>query len=206
MQETFDWIKPSPLWQPNGQDFRNKTDFFRPVLLEMQTDDFMNEFFAAVRAPKPDALKNAILKPAAPNKPLKLFQPINVRYYLACASLCCRIPGFPDREVRAGEGEKIFFVIRKVASGREHAWIVGDDNKGQWKPVANQGDPDLKKEERLPMFPTTAGRSRCGWIIRRAPRGPSSGWTGTRTASTASPPTTWGTSKTRRPCSTRRRR
>jgi hypothetical protein len=160
MQETFDWIKPSPLWQPNGQDFRDKTDFFRPVLLEMQTDDFMNEFFAAVRAPKPDALKNAILKPAAPSRPLKLFQPINVRYYLACASLCCRIPGFPDRDVRTGEGEKIFFVIRKVAGGQEHAWIVGDGNKGQWKPLANQSDPDLKKEERLPMFPTTAGNTR----------------------------------------------
>src|SRR5215471_8718940 len=127
MLETFDWLKPSPLWQPNGQDFRNRTDFFRPVLLEMQTDDFMTDFFTAVGAPKGDALAGAIAKPPAPNKPLKLFQPINVRYYLACASLCCRVPGFPDRGVVRTDGESVFFVIRKLASGQEFAWVVGDD-------------------------------------------------------------------------------
>jgi len=45
MPEVFDWLKPAPLWQPDGLDFR-QPDFFRPCLLVFRSDTFMEEFLA----------------------------------------------------------------------------------------------------------------------------------------------------------------
>jgi hypothetical protein len=171
MLEVFDWFKPSLVWQTNGQDFR-KPDFFRPQLLEFRSDSFMDDFFTAAGTPKPDALQNYILAaPTGPNKNLKLFQPVHGRYYLTCTSLCCRLPGFPDREVRLADGENVFFVLRKLvgsaeAGWTEHGWVADDPNKG-WhtlenrpRRVLNAKERDKGNEERLPLFSTSAGNNR----------------------------------------------
>jgi hypothetical protein len=155
--EPIDWLKPSPLWRLAEGDFR-QVDFFRPTLLEFASDDFMPEFFAAARASRPDALSDTILRPTESGV-FKLFQPIHGRFYLVCASLCCRIPGFPDRIVDSGAGESVFFVIRRLLSGQEFAW-VGEEGQRAWQATNGQPRRALEGEQRLPLAKTTAGNDR----------------------------------------------
>jgi hypothetical protein len=156
MAETFHWIKPSLLWQPAAQDML-QPDFFRPALLEFRSDDFMADFLKVAGANRPDGLRAAIAKPKT-GKPLKFFQPAHGNFYLTCASLCCRLPGFPDREVQKGDGENTFFVLRKKVNGGEQAWD-SDAGKTVWKPLENANQL-WKTEERLPLFPVTTGQNR----------------------------------------------
>ena len=62
MAETFDWLKPSLLWQADGLDFR-QPDFFRPHLLGFHSDTFMEDFLAAAAAPRPTAFQRALAAP-----------------------------------------------------------------------------------------------------------------------------------------------
>src|SRR5262245_51485446 len=119
--EAIDWLKPSPFWKLAGQDFR-QPDFFRPALLEFGSDDSMDQFLAAAAAPQPARLENQLARPPDGQRDLKLFQPAHGRFYLVCGSLCCRLPGFPDRVVDAAAGESVFFVLRKLVDGQEYAW------------------------------------------------------------------------------------
>jgi hypothetical protein len=157
MDEPIDWLKPSPLWRLTEGDFR-QSDFFRPAVVELRTDDFVEELFAAVGAPKPDALEALLLRPVD-GAPLKLFQPVHGRYYMVCASLCCRIPGFPDRVVASGDGESTFFVLRRRLDGQEYAW-VGAEGARTWQSLDGQPRRALPGEDRLPMAQTTAGNAR----------------------------------------------
>src|SRR5438067_2339482 len=104
MVESFNWLKPAPLWAEDGLDIR-QADFFRPLLLEFRSDDIMDDFLAAVAAPNPLALSQAIAVPGATDQAVKLYQPAHGRFYLTCGSLCCRVPGFPDRAIRTEDGE-----------------------------------------------------------------------------------------------------
>ncbi|HEX8483693.1 MAG TPA: hypothetical protein VF650_17470 [Allosphingosinicella sp.] len=122
------------------------------------------------RSPRPAA--------AAPADPLrlKLYQPAHQRYYIACATLACAIPGLPDRRL-AGAGEQVGFVLRRLmpaaanaAAGSplvEYAY-VRDSKGGRWQRVA-QGDEAVLApgEERLPAFPLAHqdghGLSRTMW-------------------------------------------
>lgn len=156
MAETFDWIKPSLLWQTDAQDML-RPDFFRPALLEFRSDDFVKDFLALAGSKRSQGLQQAIAQPLRAGRPLKFFQPAHGNFYLTCASLCCRLPGFPDREVLKGDGENTFFVLRKRASGSEYGWGVGETDSG-WRPL--NGKPLLDNEERLPLFPVFTGRNR----------------------------------------------
>lgn len=158
MAETFDWLKPSLLWESNGADMRRQ-DFFRPALLEYGTDKFMEEFFDAVAAPRTARFRSTLARPARQGASLKLFQPAHGRFYLTSASLCCRIPGFPDREVQSGEGESVFFVLRKKVGNVEYAWS-GDETQKGWQAVVAAGASVPAKEERFPLFQTTTAKSR----------------------------------------------
>src|SRR5215207_2319496 len=148
MPETFDWLKPSPLWDAGAADMRQQ-DFFRPALHEFRADTFMDDFLASAAAPTPKRFRNSLAKLAAGRATLKLFQPVHGCFYLTSASLCCRVPGFPDREVLPGAGESVFFVLRKKANGGELAWDASEANRG-WQPLG--GKPVLDTEERLPLF------------------------------------------------------
>jgi hypothetical protein len=158
MAETFDWLKPSILWQPGSADMRQQ-EFFRPTLLEFGTDTFMEDFLAAAAAPRADAFGNAVERTTRQGAKLKLFQPAHGRFYLTSASLCCRLPGFPDREVLLGDGEQVFFVLRKKVDGVEYAWRASEANKG-WQSLGTQLDRILPDEERLPLFQTVTAQSR----------------------------------------------
>lgn len=158
MAETFDWVKPSLLWQENGQDAL-RPDFFRPRLLEFTSDDFIKDFLAVAAAPQPNAFQQALARPPKPDLPLKLYQPAHGNFYLACGSLCCRMPGFPDREVQRGDGEKVFFVLRKQVNGVEYGWKIGETEKG-WKPLSGPAAQVMQDEEQLPLFPATTLKNR----------------------------------------------
>jgi hypothetical protein len=155
MVEAFDWVKPSPLWQLESQDFR-QAGFFRPQLLEFRSDAFMDEFFAVAGAAKPDGLGAVITPQPGATTPVKLYQPVHGCFYLACASLCCRMPGFPDREVRVADGESVFFVLRKLTEGEEFAWVIDGPSKG-WQPLNGQPRRSVRNEERLPLLEAQSG-------------------------------------------------
>lgn len=157
MNEPIDWLKPSPLWRLDEGGFR-QPDFFRPAVVELRTDDFVEELFAAVGAPDPAPLE-ALIRTSVNGAPLKLFQPVHGRFYMVCASLCCRIPGFPDRVVASGDGESTFFVLRRRIDGQEYAW-VGPQGGRNWQSLEGQPRRILPDEERLPMSETTAGNER----------------------------------------------
>ncbi|MCO6434762.1 hypothetical protein [Nitrosomonas nitrosa] len=154
LHETFDWLKPSLLRNDNGQDFRHP-DFFQPQLLKFETDEFMEDFLAAVSNADNSSIKSFVLTPPQSGDQLKLYQPGHGNFYLVCASLRCRIPGFPDRKVRLSDGESVFFVLRKIIDGVEYAW-VGDDSNKTWLSLNGNNKDILEKEERMPLM-TTVG-------------------------------------------------
>jgi hypothetical protein len=150
-------LKPSLLWQSNGLDFR-QPDFFRPRLLAFHSDTFMEDFLVAASAPRPDAFQATLATPQQ-GQPLKLFQPMHGYFYLICASLCCRLPSFPDRDVRTAEGENTFFVLRKLVNGAEYAWVSAGPQKG-WQALNGKTKQVLLGEERHPLLTTTAANGR----------------------------------------------
>ena len=43
--ESFQWLKPSPLWNPAGATFA-QPELFAPRVLKYESDDFVEEFIA----------------------------------------------------------------------------------------------------------------------------------------------------------------
>ena len=112
---------------------------------------------------------------------LKLYQPIQQRYYLVTANLVCQALGFPDRVIDSGRNERAGFVIRRLvpppdptmtgiplgeqplpdslpATWNEYAYLQTPQGSG-WQQVSNSSDQTLRKlvtgEELLPLFPMT---------------------------------------------------
>jgi hypothetical protein len=158
MAETFDWLKPSILWQRGGGDMLRR-DFFRPALHEFATDKFMDEFLTSTSSPTSKPFRDSLAKPAQGLTTLKLFQPVHGCFYLTSASLCCHIPGFPDREVLLGEGENVFFVLRKKVGVVEYAWNASETQHG-WQPLGATPETIPADEERLPLFQALSGQGR----------------------------------------------
>jgi len=93
----------------------------------------------------------AAMPPTA--KPLKLFQPVHQRYYLAAAHLVCERPGLPPRV--AGSGDRSGFVIRRLVGSGAAEYGFASDGSGQkaWLPASNAGNTLVPGEELLPVFP-----------------------------------------------------
>ncbi|HED35830.1 MAG TPA: hypothetical protein ENJ08_16675 [Gammaproteobacteria bacterium] len=106
-----------------------------------------------------------------PDKPLKLYQPAQQRFYLVAASLVCRRTGLPDRFIDPGKQQQSGFVLRRLIPREagsiktpdtcdlktcdEYALVQTVDGT-QWRnisqhPVFNT-DQAVPDEERLPMF------------------------------------------------------
>lgn len=97
--------------------------------------------------------------------PLKLYQPVQNRFYLVSASLVCQRPGLPDRHVNPGKQEQVGFVLRRriapeTAGGTdpltwdEYAYVQTAHGP-RWRKVADSGAGAATLqpgEERLPMF------------------------------------------------------
>jgi hypothetical protein len=155
--QSFDWLMPSPLWD-FGAGVHRRTEFFQPKLVELRSDDFMAEWFAASRAADVERLRAITLDPGGDGV-TKLFLPVHGRYYLVAASLCCRIPGFPDRTVAAGDGDSVFFVLRRRTDTDELAWVE-EGGERRWASTAGSPRRVMGGEVRQPMASSEAGNGR----------------------------------------------
>lgn len=162
MRLAFDWLKPHPLWMADGSDYTQ--DFFFPQIVEYQTDDFMEAFLQNAAAVDPLAFRETQVVSSVAN-PVKLFQPTHGCFYLVCATLACRKPGFPDHTVSLAAGEKVYFVLRRFIDGFEYAWAISNDGKSHtWQTLNGIGREILPGEETLPLLPTTAFGDRKLWF------------------------------------------
>lgn len=205
MSVRVQWLTPSPLWNELAAK-AEKGPFRSPALLRFATDQFIPELQGVLASKTPENLRNYIAQaetwqaPAvgidggpgigaslssstAPaqdqtaSPPLfKFFQPVHLRFYLVAASLVCRIPGLPDHQVKANEGERTSFVLRRLRpkpnvtgvdlsvfnplTTDEYAWLGGGN--GGWSKVTASGLAN--GEEKLPMsafqFGTNGSRRR----------------------------------------------
>lgn len=139
-----EWVEPALTW-PAGA----KVSSIRaPRIVELRTDEFMEEFLQAMRGEQPHAYVQDRLAPLA-GSAVKLFQPLHGCYYLVLASLVCRQVGLPDREVRRSAGQAAGFVVRRIAGGVEQGWVNEGEHRG-WNAV----DPRqglVADEEVLPL-------------------------------------------------------
>ena len=112
-------------------------------------------FTRLAKAPVPVAAP-----PPAPT--LKLYQPGHQRFYIACATLACAIPGLPDRRLGGGH-EQVGFVLRRLMPATRNAAagaplheyaFVKDAAGSRWQRVSADDEAVLAPgEERLPAFP-----------------------------------------------------
>jgi hypothetical protein len=181
MSHPVRWNIPTPLWRravdENRPGFRGVPTlrFGRPEILRFDSDDFIDVFRTTLEE-APEAVAEFQVREetwrtsaedwsnagvAGLNDPVRLFQPVQKRFYLATASLVCRESGLPDRRVDAGEDERVTCVVRRVepvggsidvtdeSTFREYGWC-GDDG---WTQATPGGI--LDGEEELPMFPVS---------------------------------------------------
>lgn len=91
-------------------------------------------FVSAATARPPLSPRTA--NPSAPSAfPLKLFQPVHLRYYLVAGSLTCRVVGLPNRTPMPERHERATFVVRRLSSkggGDEYAFV-----DKTWKKVSD---------------------------------------------------------------------
>ena len=133
----------------------------------------------------PVATSNALItnEEVSPPRRLKLYQPIQQRYYLVNASLVCRRSGLPDRRPDNGKQERVSFVVRRIIlaeggdqpdedpqSWDEYAYVM-DELGARWQQVKHMGRGSAERllpgEELLGMFPLgyeeNDGRKRGIW-------------------------------------------
>jgi len=161
MSQHYTWLKPHPLWQAAGDDFRQPA-FFQPHLFRYDSDAFVEEFMAAAAAGDAGALAGNVAQSVEAGQSLKLFQPAHGSFYLVSGSLCCLEPGFPQRAVSLADGESVFFVLRKLMGDGEYGWRSANGVPAGWQAVGEGGRGLLEHEERLPLnlaAPDASGRT-----------------------------------------------
>lgn len=143
------WVAAAPLWKERAKD---REHLRRPALLRFTSDKFMEDLFGEL-AEEPGKIGDRLIAPA-PDKPIKLFQPVHGHFHLVAASLVCQVPGLPDHAVDPAREERAELVLRRLSGKDELAWIPGADASapGAWKAVV---DPEavMDGEELLPLFP-----------------------------------------------------
>ncbi len=90
--------------------------------------------------------------PPAP-MPLKLFQPVHQRFYVAAAHLVCELPGLPNRTTASGDRSGML-LRRLLPNNREVAFVKAPGQPGRWHPLADAQQP-LPGEDWLSVFPLT---------------------------------------------------
>jgi hypothetical protein len=163
MNAQVQWLTPSPLWS-DPSIAADLTAYRRPAILRFATDTFMPELQAVLQQ-NPQNLGRYVAQgenwqnPVAGlgnaiGLPLKLYQPVQARFYLIASSLNCRMPGLPDHTVNKSTGESVGFVVRQL------------------RPKANFTNADLavydgaKCDEYAWTIPTGAGAgTQPGWTL-----------------------------------------
>ena len=188
MNAQVQWLTPSPLWSELSA--ADLTSYRRPAILRFASDTFMPELQAVLQQ-SPQNLRDYVAQGETWQNPaagldntnslaLKLFQPVQSRFYVVASSLSCRKPGLPDHTVNRSAGESVVFVVRQLRPNpgfsvadcavydptkcTEYAWIpspgvggapgtLGDE--AEW---AHASGPDLVTgEEQLPLSPAQTG-------------------------------------------------
>ena len=118
----------------------------KPVLLQMNDDDFPNAFLRDLSAIGQPQLSSTQTLPTTPNIPVTLYQPVTRVAHLALVQLCCESPGLPRlnpaRVLSAG------LVVRQVplAGGPPAAalpWMRNANGQFAWAPRdPSQADDD----------------------------------------------------------------
>ena len=187
------WHIPSPLWKKALAD-SDTLRFARPELLRFDTDAFMDELTGRIVEGE-SYLEQIVAREESwrsrqsgwvsstgnaagfdPDRPIKLFQPAHLRYYLVGANLVCQRHGLPDKAIATADDEATRFVVRRLVPRQEGVTVVASNpstytehgwfgEEAGWKPLATpdqvdilqtneQGDPvGVQAEERLPLFP-----------------------------------------------------
>jgi hypothetical protein len=162
MVDTFDWLKPSPLWQDDGSDIRElQFRYFRPRILEFQSDDFVQDFLTIAGSQPRNLDGYAVISDET--NPRTLYLPNHGCFYLVSASLCCREPHAPDRQIQPAFEESVFFVLRKRIGTAEYGWIPVGPSKG-WQPLTSGGRSTLEGEQPLPLTPAVTATGRAIWF------------------------------------------
>jgi hypothetical protein len=98
---------------------------------------------------------------AAEQRPLKLYQPGHLRFYLVTACLVCGRTGLPDHALNTGRQDRVSYVIRRMYQKpatntqpagpiEEHAFVATAQGNG-WQKVSGPNEL-VKNEEQLPLF------------------------------------------------------
>jgi hypothetical protein len=176
-QPHIQWMAPSPLW--SAQVEAAPAQLQRPALLRFASDSFMEDL-ASTLATRPAKIADQVARGESfrarplgtaagwtppPLPSLKLYQPAHGHFYLVTACLVCRLPGLPDRSFNLPQGERAFFVLRRLSSGSsEYAWATEPGGKPGWRSVPAGAEQSVHDgEEQLPLFPvvfTDDGRRR----------------------------------------------
>ena len=160
MTETFDWLKPSPLWAADGSD-ANEPEFFRPRVLELQDGRRSWTTSSAAGSGKQPALAGLAAKPqgrqAGSTGQATEAVPAGPRLLLSGLRLALLPnPGLPGSGGPAtGDGESAFFVLRKLIDGAEYAWVGRerrrleaarrDRSTGSWPARSAAAVPDARR-------------------------------------------------------------
>ena len=143
---SVEWVEPVLTWANQAKLSGLRT----PRVLEIRSDDFMEEFLQAMAGDAPHTyVATHLARPT--NNAIKLYQPLHGCYYLVMASLVCRQVGLPDRNVRRNQGEKTGFVVRRQVGNVEEGWVNVGERRG-WQAL----DPATgltAGEEILPLHP-----------------------------------------------------
>lgn len=172
-RERVQWRTAAPLWPAAAE---GQLDVGRPAILRFAGDDFMDRVGAVLTAggqgldaflARPETWRQpsaGLPLDADPTHPLKLWQPLQGRFYLLGATLVCSRRGLPDRIVDPARAESAFYVLRQLrrtspgvqpdpgepSTFSEHGWVAGAAGTGSWQPVAPGGL--VAGEQRLPLF------------------------------------------------------
>ena len=167
-------VKPETWREPMAKPATAaKLSVVGPVSLlskRLSREQSKRETSSALTLPTGDT-ESSCLTVQNPDKPLKLYQPAQQRFYLVSASLVCRRSGLPDRFIDAGKQEQPGFVLRRliprnsesiktpdvcdVTDCDEYA-LVQTATGQQWRNITQHDVYQVKQavpdEERLPMF------------------------------------------------------
>ncbi|MCM8593858.1 hypothetical protein [Accumulibacter sp.] len=150
--ESWDKLgEPTPLppsLEPTG------TPLSRPARALARTRALLGFSRRAQRPRSPLTTTQAMREAVQPTaRPLKLFQPVHQRYYLAAAHLVCELPGLPPRVTAAGD--RSGFVVRRLVgeAASECGFVKGADGHGTWISAPHPAGETVPGEELLPLFP-----------------------------------------------------
>ena len=176
----IEWHSPSFVWEEALKDISDKNfkRFNQPTILRFDSDSFMEELLEQLNT-DPSGLTDSVAcfetwrnkrstwlseEELQSARIPKLYQPAHGFFYMVTASLVCRKPVFPDKNIDTGNDERVSFVIRRlVEAGKndngsilynEYARVVNEQGTG-WRRVNSKDGEQVTiydDEERIPLF------------------------------------------------------